>query len=203
MPYTKGKYTPYWSTFPTFISYSLPLPPSHTLRPEPLPAAPYLPPSLPSFLPPTLTCPSLLASVPARLAFRTSSFSSSFFYPSFSSSLSYCSSDPTSLTMAPPVPNLTLLSTYLLLQKLKKNTAPKGDRYSCSLLKLVFCPPPPFPNPFPSVESSKRVFSFSLFFFHFSFSSTIFLSSSHSLSIPLVSLFFSLFSSLSYSVISQ
>lgn len=34
---------------------------------------------LPPSLPPTLTCPSLLASVPARLAFRTSSFSSSFF----------------------------------------------------------------------------------------------------------------------------
>lgn len=119
--------TPYRCLLPTPLILNLfllpppSLPPS--LLPSPVPAClplflPVLPSGLPLFLPP--------------------------FFPSFSSSPSHCSSDPTSLTMAPPVPNLTLLPTYPLLQnkkKTKQTTAPEEDRYSCSLLKLVFCPP--------------------------------------------------------------
>lgn len=51
----------------------------------------------------------------------------------------------------------------------KTPTAPKEDRYSCSLLKIVFCPPPP--NPFPSVDSSKWVVSASFLFLFPSLSS--------------------------------
>lgn len=63
VPYSKGKYTPYWSTFPSFTSYSLPLPPSHHSRPEPLPAAP--PPLLPSPVPACL--PLFLPVLPSGL----------------------------------------------------------------------------------------------------------------------------------------
>lgn len=110
-------------------------------------------PSPPADLPPTLTCPSLLASVPARLAFRTlfllpfsllffSSSSSFFCHSSSSSSLSCCSSDPTSLTMALPVLQLHPSPHIPAAQEAnKKSTPPKEARYSCSLLKRVFCPP--------------------------------------------------------------
>lgn len=110
--------TPYRCLLPTpFILNLFLLPPPFL--------SPFLPPSLPSFLPPTVP-PPVPACLPLFLpVFRTSSFSSSFFYPSFSSSLSYCSSDPTSITTAPPVPNLALLPTYLLLQKLKKILHPR------------------------------------------------------------------------------
>lgn len=73
MSYTKGKYTPYWSTFPTFTSYFPPLPPSHTSRPQPLPAALPLPlPLLPSPVPACL--PLFLPVLPSGLFLPFSSF---------------------------------------------------------------------------------------------------------------------------------
>lgn len=131
--------------------------------------------------PSPLTCPSLLASVPARLAFRTFPPLFLFFPPPLPPFIPPSLLHPLAAAQIPHLsrwllrsPNLTLLPPTLLQKPQQKKqkktpTAPKEDRYSCSLLKLVFCPPPP--NPFPSVDSSKWVVSASFLFLFPSLSS--------------------------------
>lgn len=137
VPYSKGKYTPYWSTFPT----------SYLLLPTASSSSSSLPhlPSSPFLLPP-LTCPSLLASVSCPCCLQDFLPVFLFFFlpplPLFiplPPPPSCCSSDPTFLTMAPPIPNLTSLP-YICCSKSKKEInkkTPKEVRYSFFLLKLV------------------------------------------------------------------
>lgn len=100
--------TPYrFLPFPTpLILNLLPLPPPPSLPSPILACLPLFLPVLPSGFPPL----SLFFSPPLSPLIPPSS--SSF-------SLSCCSSDPTSLTVAPPVPNLDHLLSYPLLQNQK------------------------------------------------------------------------------------
>lgn len=150
---------------PTAASSS-PFPPPHLLT-SPLPSP--VPACLPLFLPVLPSGPSSSSPFPLFFSSSSSLFCHSFSY----SSPSCCSSDPTSLTIALPVPQRHPLPHISAAPEAnKKPTAPKEDRYSCSLLKRVFCPPLLIllllwiaPNGLSSSFLSLSLFHFLLIFF--------------------------------------
>lgn len=160
MPNTKGKYTPYWSTFPTFLSYTLPLPPFRTPCPKTLPAPPPLPTSPPS--PEPLLVPACL---PLFLPVLPSGFP---LYPPPPS--------PVHPLAAAQIPHplqwllqtttlLTFFPPYLLFQKFKKRKESYIQERHILMFSVKILPL----KPFNSAESSKQIVSAS--FFHFLISS--------------------------------